>query len=604
MGCKDLYYVKATDTIRPLEPSTLKQALKEVESNLEEAYVAYGLDLGKLNELSQAIESIPDRVGGDTVMPEDHNSVREAILKALDAYKYLQEQTGLTFPIDEWSGEIDLIRIVKMGDIIKPDDHNSMVDVIKKYCETKIAIPPYGSLSRQIYSHKGLDGCLAESSIEFGVMIAPRVVLAGHTNEMKHYNNAYYYVDYASGETEIYVSHPERCITDDTLHNEKVSILKLSDYLTPILGKAYYIDYDSYYGTTHQDLVVESDRIYDLLVGVRKSDDLVFLCPIVATFDKNFNQIGDAYMMHYEHLPPYLEGCYPDYAKLYVFNGSYLITQTRAGGRLGSAFHLTPPSTATYYGYVNEVGDYMQFKNGILASNGKVYATYTFSSGHHNVKDGLASISSDGGSVEIWDFPSWTKYPVLIEDWKGNLYVIYDIPPKILKIGYDFNFIKGVYVDWYKVAFAPMGSVVAEDRLYVMLRYYDTDRVNLFGLLILDEDLYVENFYVVDLSPVFGSSWIIEDDPYTPIKLIPVYRDGEFKGLAFFTKYQIVYLGWPFDVLDCVKAYPIYSRIRPHSISITTKTPTIESYPATVELATLTTVSPTTPTYSVLCGCT
>lgn len=603
MGCEDLYYVKTGDTIRPSEPSTLKQALKEIHDNLEKAYIAYELDMTKVDDLLDAINNIPDRVSGDKVMPEDHNSILDAIAKAIDAYSYFQENVGMKFPIDEWLSEKSMIRSVKLGDIIKPDDHNLMVDVVKKFCQTKIPVPPIGSFSRQIYSHKGLDGCLAESSIEFGVMIAPRVCGGGSTNEMKHYNNAYYYVDHARGETEIYVSHPQRSMTDYTLHNEKVSILKLSDYLTPILGKAYYIDYDSFYGTTHQDLVVESDRIYDLLVGVRMSDDLVFLCPIVATFDKNFNQIGDAYMVHYEHLPPYLEGCYPDYGKLYVFNGSYLITQTRAGGRLGSAFHLTPPSTATYYGYVNEVGDYMQFKNGILASNGRVYAIYTFWSGHHNGKDGLASISSDGGNVEYWQFPSWTKYPVLIEDWKGHLYVIYDIPPKILKVGYDFNFIKGVYVDWYKVAFAPMGSVVAEDRLYVMLRYYDTERVNFFGLLILDEDLYVENFYVVDLSPVFGSSWIIEDDPYTPIKLIPVYRDGEFKGLAFFTKYQIVYLGWPFDVLDCVKAYPIYSRIRPHSISITTKTPTIESYPATVELAFLTTVSPTIPTYTSLCGC-
>lgn len=615
MGCKDLYYVKATDTIRPLEPSTLKQALKEVESNLEEAYIAYGLDLGRLNELSQAIESIPNRVEGDTVMPEDHNSVREAILKVLDAYKYLQEETGLTFPIDEWNEEISLIRIVKLGDIIKPDDHNSMVDVIKKYCETKVVIPPYGSLFRQVYSHRGLDGCLAESSIEFGVMLAPMLVLDGKTSEMKHYNNAYYYVNYLTGETEIYVSHPERSISNSTLHSEKVSILRLSNYLTPLSGVGYQINYDTKSGNTHQDLVVTSDRIYDLLIGIRTkyvdTEPYYYLCPAIATLDKDFNLLGDAYMIYTEENTTYGIGCYPNYAKLYVFNGSYLITESNYGGAMVSAISFTPPSNATTYRYVkwinHDIYYTMQFKNGIKASDGKVYATYMFAAtstdSYGAYKEGIASVTPDGATVEYWPFSDPTNYPVLIEDFNNNLYVIYDVPPKILKIGYGFSFIKGISLPTYKITFTPLASTVAENRLYILLRHYDEDRPNLFGLLIVDEDLNIDNLYVVDLSDIFGSTWIINNTPCTPPKLIPVYKDGEFKGLAFFLKYEILYLGWPFDVLDCVKAYPIYSGVEAWSETITTETPDIITYSPSIELLSPTTTSPTTPTYSSLCGC-
>jgi len=129
MGCKDLYYVKTGDTIRSSDFLTKRQALKEIILRAGNLYEWEGLDTSVLDQVEGKLDSYSI---SETVMPDDHNIIRESLSELLVELGKIHDPDKLQELLTYLN---DHVRTVKIGDIIKPDDHNDLVKIIEALCK-------------------------------------------------------------------------------------------------------------------------------------------------------------------------------------------------------------------------------------------------------------------------------------------------------------------------------------------------------------------------------------------------------------------------------------------------------------------------------------
>jgi len=96
----------------------------------------FGVDPSPIYELDYYLNRLKYVLAGDIISPEEHNSIVDTLYKARDVIEYLENEIRKKIVYTpELDSYLSKLRYVKIRDTIEPTDHNDIVDTLNKIKE-------------------------------------------------------------------------------------------------------------------------------------------------------------------------------------------------------------------------------------------------------------------------------------------------------------------------------------------------------------------------------------------------------------------------------------------------------------------------------------